>query len=245
MKIRARIWLHKFLGDGLLAHICYSMSFIGVFNSGTNSMQVGRLILMCIAASESGTHDVHRDLARFIGVFVMSALCLLQYFSPQIGRRLNKFLATVKIGFLLVLIIVAAVVGSRDIPGCNRAAEWSAQYGSAAGACNITDASNSTDTSTTSITSKNTTLLWAKGLLAVLFSFEGWENATFVSQSCDKREHPPQQPSTLSSHIGSDCYVSLRSPAKYRVKVKRSSEQGLSVLCSRWALCIWLSSLRV
>jgi amino acid transporter len=165
------------MGDGLLAYIIYSVMFIVFFNSATNSLQFGRMILMCINANKADNGatvdgdetsakeddpDVNHDLMRFIGVTILSLICLAQFFSPSWGRKLNKFLAVVKIGFLIGVIIVALAALSNDIEDKNkhavpRAKDWLTWHGSPS------------------------RVQFAKALLAVLFSFEGWENATFVS----------------------------------------------------------------
>lgn len=190
-----RKWLRKISGDGLLAYVVYSFLFVGIFNSGTNSMQTGRMILLCIQANQVGNltiparltntsgsttdtrgnlteeaykifvaqaaPDLHGDLVRFIGVVTLTTLCLIQYFSAQSGRRLNRYFAVVKIAFLLILIVAGGVKASetprgRDGKAVDMAAEWHTWF----------------DT--------GSKLNFAKALLAVLFSFEGWENATFV-----------------------------------------------------------------
>ncbi|KAF5963889.1 alcohol oxidase [Fusarium bulbicola] len=175
----------KLLGDGLLAHIIYSLMFIVFFNSATNSLQFGRMVLMCINAHKdyrstsvdedddtvvdgddvTATNidaDVNHDLMRFIGVTILSIICLAQFFFPSWGRKLNKFLAVVKIGFLIGVIIVALAALSNNIEDIKgntvpRAQDWLEWYGNPS------------------------KVQFAKALLAVLFSFEGWENATFVS----------------------------------------------------------------
>ncbi|KAH7143767.1 amino acid permease-domain-containing protein [Dactylonectria macrodidyma] len=155
--------MRKFLGDGLLSYISFSMSFVGLFNSGTNSMQTGRMILICIASTQSNvTPDVNLDVVRLIAVCTLTALCLLQYFSPESGRKLNQALAVVKIIFLLALIIVAIVASAEPLKTpkgtvVDRAVDWNVWH------------------------KKNPRMSFAKALLAVLFSFEGWENATFVA----------------------------------------------------------------
>ncbi|KAH7159768.1 hypothetical protein B0J13DRAFT_580965 [Dactylonectria estremocensis] len=154
--------LHKFLGDGLLSYISFSMSFIGLFNSGTNSMQTGRMILICIASTPTNVKpDVNLDAVRLIAVCTLTALCLLQYFSPEFGRKLNQALAVVKIIFCVALIIVAIVASAQPLKTpkgdvIDRAVDWNVWH------------------------KKNPRMSFAKALLAVLFSFEGWENATFL-----------------------------------------------------------------
>jgi amino acid transporter len=160
----------KLMGDGLLAYIIYSLMFIVFFNSATNSLQFGRMILMCINAHKAddstkksrADSDVNQDLMRFIGVTILSIICLAQFFSASWGRKLNKFLAVVKICFLIGVIIVALTALSNNIEDIEgnavpRAQDWLTWHGSPS------------------------KVQFAKALLAVLFSFEGWENATFVS----------------------------------------------------------------
>jgi len=155
------------MGDGLLAYIIYALAFIIFFNSATNSQQFGRMILLCIHADKGDNDDNFRDdqhLMRYIAVTILSIICLTQFFSPGFGRRLNKFLAVVKIGFLLGLIAVGLAAIGRDFYSqsnsglpLNRGEDWSERRG---------------------VGSK---VSFAKALLVVLFSFEGWENATFVA----------------------------------------------------------------
>ncbi|KAJ4061423.1 hypothetical protein NW756_002862 [Fusarium oxysporum] len=168
----------KLMGDGLLAYIIYSLMFIVFFNSATNSLQFGRMILMCINAHKAddstkkslADSDVNQDLMRFIGVTILSIICLAQFFSPSWGRKLNKFLAVVKICFLISVIIVALTALSNNIEDIEgnavpRAQDWLTWHGSPS------------------------KVQFAKALLAVLFSFEGWENATFVAGGIPRRKH--------------------------------------------------------
>ncbi|KAF5647072.1 high-affinity methionine permease [Fusarium sp. NRRL 25303] len=183
----------KLMGDGLLAYIIYSLMFIVFFNSATNSLQFGRMILMCINAQKAGHGtvmngrnitavngdnkaatevdlDVNQDVMRFIGVTIISIICFTQFFSPSWGSKLNKFLAVVKIGFLIGLIIVAFTALPKDIEDIEgnvvpKGQDWLAWHGSPSW------------------------VQFAKALLAVLFSFEGWENATFVAGGIPRRKH--------------------------------------------------------
>jgi amino acid transporter len=175
----------RFMGDGLLAYIIYSFMFMIFFNSATNSLQFGRMVLMSIEAHKTdnttcidrrnGTSannqsdpDINQDLMRFLGVTVFTTICLTQFFSPAFGRKLNKLLAMVKIGFLIGVVIVALTalpsnIKFKDNVGnvVTRAQDWFEWH--------ELPLQNSSKVS------------FAKALLAVLFSFEGWENATFVS----------------------------------------------------------------
>jgi len=154
-------WGRRILGDGLLGYITLSILFVAFFNSGTNGMQTGRMVLLCIGADqvtpEGAIPEVNRDLVRFIGIFTLSVICALQYFSPEMGRRVNKAFAVVKLITLLVLIGVGGNAALKRGDAADRRAEWWLWY------------------------PQDNSLSFAKAMLAVLFSFEGWENATFVS----------------------------------------------------------------
>ncbi|KAL2679320.1 hypothetical protein Neosp_010092 [[Neocosmospora] mangrovei] len=126
-------------------------------------MQIGRFLLLCINSDKNTTSSSteqdndNQDLMRFIGVFVLSIICLLQYFSPGFGRRMNKTLAVIKLAFMVALFIVGIAATGRktDIV---RSKDWRVWYGD---------------------DDKRSDLTFAKALLLVLFSFQGWENATF------------------------------------------------------------------
>ncbi|KAM7219404.1 Amino acid permease domain containing protein [Rhypophila decipiens] len=99
----------RFFGDGLLPFLTFSVMFIAIFNSGTNCMQTGRMILLSIAANEPGSPDVHRDVVRLLGVVILTILSLLQYFSARFGRKLNRFLVVIKLGFMVALFLTVMV----------------------------------------------------------------------------------------------------------------------------------------
>ncbi|KIX95276.1 uncharacterized protein Z520_09193 [Fonsecaea multimorphosa CBS 102226] len=161
---RGRSWIKRLLGDGLYAYCTYAFIFVAFFNSAANCLQIGRLLLFARNPEE----DPDRDFLRTIAFLVLLLLCLLQYFSPQSGRVLNQIFAAVKI-FLLLVVLCAG---------------WHAiQVGTYPGAgfqqCDPPAASMSK-------------IQVAKAFLLVIFSYEGWENATFVAGEID-----PQSPVTL------------------------------------------------
>ncbi|KAM0441281.1 hypothetical protein ACHAPT_000590 [Fusarium lateritium] len=181
LKAKVTSSISSFLGDGLFAYITYSIAFILFFNSGTNSMQIGRFLLLCIQddkdttssgteqgnnAQQEASKEINKDLVRFIGIVALSVICLLQYFSPGFGRGMNKTLAVVKLAFMVALFIVGIAATSRDID-IDRSEDWTIWHEDGG---------------------KRSNLTFAKALLLVLFSFQGWENATFVSFSA-----PPTQ----------------------------------------------------
>ncbi|KAJ4259729.1 hypothetical protein NW762_007660 [Fusarium torreyae] len=164
----------KLHGDGLLAYIIYAIAFVLFFNSGTNGLQLGRMILACITAKDKDDSkppdDIHRDLMRFIAIFFLSLICLLQYFSPSFGRSLNKTTAVAKI-LMLLGILATAIYGAvhADKPG-----KWNKFY--------EIDPDHPQSNSDKGVS-------FAKALLSVIFSFQGWEDATFVTGEIPKNRH--------------------------------------------------------
>ncbi|XEU94919.1 hypothetical protein FSHL1_000203 [Fusarium sambucinum] len=151
-------------GDGLLAYIIYAIAFVLFFNSSTNALQTGRMILI---VAKPGDDKVNHDLMRFIGVFCLSLICLLQYFSPKFGRRMNVYTAVAKVFMLLGIIIVGGIAACKN----KTPEEWKDTYA-------IEDPTN-----------YEKGVSWAKALLTVLFSFQGWENATFVTGQIGPDRH--------------------------------------------------------
>jgi amino acid transporter len=147
-------FIRRFLGDGLLFYTVYAFLFVAFFNSGTNSLQIGRQIL--IAINPAGPFNTH--LMRFIAIVALSILCLLQYFSPKWGRKLNNFLALLKILSLLIVLFAGAhKTYNGEYVGNGNGFESRAPCEQSKSGIEV-----------------------AKAMLLIIFSFEGWENATFV-----------------------------------------------------------------
>lgn len=87
---------------------------------------------------------------RFIAVVALTFFCLLHYFSGRVGRDLNQVLAFIKVTFLLVVFFAGIARASHHFK-----ADWHQNPNP--------DVSSS-----------------ATAFLYIIFSFSGWENATFV-----------------------------------------------------------------
>ena len=114
-------------------------------------MQLGRLILISIKPEETP----NLDLIRFIGVVCLTTVCLVHYFSTRAGRAANRILCRMKLVSLVVLL------GA----GAKRAA-----VGPYIGYPVISGSPDAPPPFSN----------YAKAFLLVLYSFEGWENASFV-----------------------------------------------------------------
>ena len=118
------------------------------------------------------------DLMRFIAVFALSIICFVQLFSSRAGRALNNFSAILKIIFLIVLLGFGFDALRKN--------------GSAGDFTHTADM-------------KVDNFSYAQALLIVLYSYEGWENATFVAGEIDTED-----PATLrKGFIWAVCVVGL------------------------------------
>jgi amino acid transporter len=95
-------------------------------------------------------------ILRALAIVALSGFCLLLYFSGSAGRRLNRFLAGLKIIFMIILIVGGIVKAIKT------------------GLQNFNEDRNTKPSS------------HAAAFLLILFSFEGWENATFVAGEIPK-----------------------------------------------------------
>ena len=145
------IWTRVF-GDGLMAYTVYAVLFCAFFNSSTNALQVGRETLVAVRPEET---TPQMDVLRLIAVVALSILCLIHYWSSKAGRRLNRWIAVLKLMFLVIVLIAGAV----------RTHFWKFE-GNGFVECAPVD---------------HSAVDAAKAMLLVIFSFEGWENATFVA----------------------------------------------------------------
>jgi amino acid transporter len=106
--------------------------------------------VLVCAAGDTLEPTLDPRVLRFIAVVALSFFLLLHYFSGRAGRDLNQILAFIKIT-LLVIVFFAGIARSND----HYTADW--------GIPPNKDASSS-----------------AIAFLHIMYSFTGWENATFV-----------------------------------------------------------------
>ncbi|KAK6540714.1 hypothetical protein TWF694_008105 [Orbilia ellipsospora] len=137
----------------MFAFVLYGYHFLLLSNSGTNTNQFGRQVLTVAnpdVYNNLDTASLSITLQTFIGIVCLTALCLLNYFSAKAGRVVNKSLALFKLCLLLALVVQGAKVVHNS-----DVHDISTNYGR-----------SSSDT--------------AVAFVLVLFSYQGWENATFV-----------------------------------------------------------------
>ncbi|KAL6718835.1 hypothetical protein ACLMJK_003069 [Lecanora helva] len=146
---KRRYTIRRHLGNGLGAFTVYGIAFTILFNSGTNSLQIGWQILICVNPHEE---EPHHDLVRFIAIVAFTSVCILHYHSAGFVRALNKCLCGIKLTVWLVLLVMGikrSIVGPKiGFPRFIDVHETFSGYSHA--------------------------------LLFIMFSFGGWENASFV-----------------------------------------------------------------
>jgi hypothetical protein len=136
----------------LFSYTCYALYFICLYTTATNSMQFARQVIM---ASTNSTDISDVRVLKLIAVVITTVICLLLYFSTATGRRMNRYLAWLKIGLMIAVFMAGAVTAGR----------------------NQTSVMNKDVSRTFKLAQSNS----ATALLNVLFSFQGWENATLVA----------------------------------------------------------------
>ena len=104
-----------------------------------------------ISATNSDKPD--ERMLRFMAVVILTTLCLLHYFSARMGRAVNNLFAASKLVMLSILFIAGAIKATN---------------------ANVHDF-NQDDRATRPSSSSAAT-----AFLAILYSYQGWENATFV-----------------------------------------------------------------
>lgn len=141
----------------MFAYIIYAFYFVFTYNTSTNSMQLANQVLISAKINDTAYRPDGR-LLRFIAVVALSFFCLLHYFSGRVGRTLNQILAGFKVGLLFV-VFIAGIVRAKN--------HFQADWGQHTNSTGISGSGSSN----------------ASAFLFIIFTFTGWENASFVRQS--------------------------------------------------------------
>jgi amino acid transporter len=160
----------------LLVYTLYALFFVLVWNDATNSMQFAlHVFISATWTGDACPESIDPRFLRFLAVVLVTFVCLLHYFSARIGRVTNMTLAVGK--FIMVLALFGL--------GC-RAVQQNPNHGANYDHIdtNITIISSCTNTTISHIPASGSKQVsnGAAAFLLVLFSFQGWENATFVSR---------------------------------------------------------------
>lgn len=115
-------------GPSLLTYTTYSLYFVLIYTTATNSMQFARQVII----SSTKSQDIHNQrVLRLIAVIITTVIYLLLYFSTATGRRLNRYVAYLKVLLLLILFIFGAIKASKH-PAHNISKSFQSSHSSSA-----------------------------------------------------------------------------------------------------------------
>jgi amino acid transporter len=129
--------------------MAFATFFITIANTSGNAIAFARFVMIAALPTETKLEALDSKVVKLVAINIVSVVCLLHYFSHNLGRFLNKLLAIYKF-CLLMAVIIAGFCASRVKNGefdRNVAQNTKNQLG---------------------------------GLVLVLYSFTGWENANYV-----------------------------------------------------------------
>jgi amino acid transporter len=129
--------------------MAFATFFITIANTSGNAIAFARFVMIAALPTETKLEALNSKVVKLVAINIVSVVCLLHYFSHNLGRFLNKLLAIYKF-CLLIAVMIAGFCASRVKNGefdRNVAQNTKNQLG---------------------------------GLVLVLYSFTGWENANYV-----------------------------------------------------------------
>jgi amino acid transporter len=136
----------------LFATVLFAAFFILLPNTGGNSLQFAKHVLLVASPDIQNTEELDRPLITLIAILVLSVVCLLHYFSRNSGLLLNLLFAAYKILLVVVLIIAGGISYHNST---SRPDDWDDQP----------------------VASRDA----LAALIYIVYSYQGWENANYVS----------------------------------------------------------------
>lgn len=131
--------------------MAFATFFITIANTSGNAIAFARFVM--IATSPMPTNAKLKELdskvVKLVAINIVSVVCLLHYFSHNLGRFLNKLLAIYKFCLLLAVMIAGFCAPRGNDVGFNDVV-------------------------------KGDPVHQLRGIVLVLYSFTGWENANYV-----------------------------------------------------------------
>lgn len=125
-----------------------------VGNMGANSITLAKTCMLSVRPEQASG-----DMVKFLAITTLTIVCLTHYFSRRFSIVLNNILATFKIGLLVIIIVFGFIASKRSING---RADWnSPPY--------------------PRDKPKDIPKDYFTAFLLVMYSYQGWNNANFVS----------------------------------------------------------------
>jgi amino acid transporter len=129
--------------------MAFATFFITIANTTGNAIAFARFVMIAASPTETRLEALDSKVVRLVAINIVSVVCLLHYFSHNLGRFLNKLLAIYKFCLLLAVMIAGFCATRANNDGFDRDVPQNPknQLG---------------------------------GIVLVLYSFTGWENANYV-----------------------------------------------------------------
>ncbi|KAH7350518.1 amino acid permease-domain-containing protein [Rhexocercosporidium sp. MPI-PUGE-AT-0058] len=138
----------------LLATILFSGFFLVLGKSYGNAVTFAKQVLLASDSSYEKTSQLDDRLIRFIAIVVLSAVCLLHYFSNKFGLFLNKLFALFKTALLFTVFVAGVKAARKEGSGFD---DFTQTHGM----------SNPAD--------------GLAAMVLIFYSYHGWENANYVA----------------------------------------------------------------
>ena len=150
----------------LLATVLFSGFFICLGNSTANAIAFAKLSLAASDPDATKTTSFDKRLVSLIAVSIVTVVCLLHYFSQRTGLLLNRLLAFYKAALLLTVFIAGAL--SRNKPNSGTQ-DWGLNQPGYKAFDGLS------------------------AIIYVLYSYQGWENANYVSGEIRNSSNEPSK----------------------------------------------------
>ncbi|KAE9379783.1 hypothetical protein N431DRAFT_527234 [Stipitochalara longipes BDJ] len=138
----------------LLATIVFSGFFLVLGNSYGNAITFAKQVILASDPDYEDATALDNRLIRFVAIFVLSAVCLLHYFSNKFGLFLNKLFALFKIVLLFTVFVAGVKAAGKEGSGLHDFTQTHGARDSANGLA---------------------------AMILIFYSYQGWENANYVA----------------------------------------------------------------
>lgn len=129
--------------------MAFATFFITIANTSGNAIAFARFVMIAALPTQTELKALDSKVVKLVAINIVSAVCLLHYFSHNLGRFLNKMLAIYKFCLLLAVMIAGFCASRVNDVGFNDEVPRNPEH-------------------------------QLRGIVLVLYSFTGWENANYV-----------------------------------------------------------------
>jgi amino acid transporter len=141
-----------FRSPELLATVLFSTFFITTLNTNGNSIQFALNVLLTANPEATDPTQLDKRLVTYVAITILTVVCFIHYFSRNSGLLLNLMFAVYKVILVTIFIICGCIASSKP---SNGKSDWGDQP----------------------IESKDV----LAAMIFITYSYQGWENANYVS----------------------------------------------------------------